>query len=538
MENKKNLWYMDAVFYEINPRTFYDANGDGIGDFAGITLKLDYLKALGVDCIWLTPIYPSPLRDGGYDIADFYGVHPDFGTMEDLAALIKEVHQRDMRIILDLVVNHSSDACAWFREAEADPRSPYRDYYVWSDTDKKYEEARIIFIDTEESNWAWSEKAGAYYWHRFYSHQPDLNYDNPAVRNEMKAIMRHWMNAGIDGFRADAVPYLIEREGTNCENLPETHAYLKELRQLMDEEFPQAILLAEANQWPRDLIPYFADGDEFHMAFHFPIMPRIFKSVALGERSSLVETLRDTPKIPDGCQWCIFLRNHDEVTLEMVTEEDRQLMWRLYAPDMRMRLNLGIRRRLAPLMDGDAQKVELLYALLFSLPGAPIIYYGDEIGMGDDIHLPDRDGVRTPMQWSAHRNAGFSQAEPGQLFLPVIEEGPFGYRKVNVQAQLEDQQSLLSRLKRLILVRKAHPAFSAHAYRIHETVDKAIFMIERENLLCLHNLGAQEKRVVLGTPEFSVLHSSMPALAAGPLVSRELVLAPYAYVWLKEAQEG
>jgi len=527
-----NRWYMNSVFYEINPRTFYDANGDGIGDFEGIAKKLDYLKNMGVDCIWLMPIYPSPLRDGGYDIADFYDVHPDFGTLNDLKDLVENVHQHDMRIILDLVVNHTSNECEWFKQAESDPDSPFRDYYVWSDTDEKYSETRIIFLDTEDSNWTWSETAGMFYWHRFYSHQPDLNYDNPKVRQEMINIMRFWMDLGIDGFRADAVPYLIEREGTNCENLPETHEYLKELRQLMDEEYPEAILLAEANQWPQDLIPYFSNGDEFHMAFHFPIMPRIFKSVALGDNSSLIQTLKDTPVIPDNCQWCTFLRNHDELTLEMVTEEDRQLMWQLYAPEPRMRLNLGIRRRLAPLLEGDTRKIELVYAILFSLPGTPIIYYGDEIGMGDIVQLPDRDGVRTPMQWSAEKNAGFSTADPEKLLLPVIDTGQYRYEKINVQNQLNEDQSLLSRLRSLILTRKAYPVLSTQSYTIKEGAGTGVFILEREEILCLHNLSDESKQIELGEGKYNVLYSSKVDLKTGSSIQNKLILEPYTYAWL------
>lgn len=528
---------MNSVFYEINPRTFYDANGDGIGDFEGIAKKLDYLKSMGVDCIWLMPIYPSPLRDGGYDIADFYDVHPDFGTLSDLKDLVENVHRNDMRIILDLVVNHTSNECEWFKQAESDPDSPFRDYYVWSDTDEKYSGTRIIFLDTEDSNWTWSEKAGMFYWHRFYSHQPDLNYDNPKVRQEMINIMRFWMDLGIDGFRADAVPYLIEREGTNCENLPETHEYLKELRQLMDEEYPEAILLAEANQWPQDLIPYFSDGDEFHMAFHFPIMPRIFKSVALGDNSSLTQTLKDTPVIPDNCQWCTFIRNHDELTLEMVTEEDRQLMWQLYAPEPRMRLNLGIRRRLAPLMEGDIRKIELVYAILFSLPGTPIIYYGDEIGMGDIVQLPDRDGVRTPMQWSAEKNAGFSTADPEKLLLPVIDTGQYRYEKINVQDQLNEDQSLLSRLRSLILIRKAYPVLSTQSYTIKEGAGTGVFILEREGILCLHNLSDESKQIELGEGKYNVLYSSKVDLKSGSSIQKKLILEPYTYAWLIQPGE-
>jgi len=531
----EKAWYQHAVFYEVHTRVFKDSNGDGTGDLRGLQQKLDYIKGLGVDCIWLLPIYPSPLKDDGYDIADYYAVMEDLGTVDDFKELVEAVHARGMRIIADLVVNHTSDQCAWFKAAESDPDSPYHNYYVWSDTDDKYADTRIIFLDTEDSNWTWNEKAGKYYWHRFYSSQPDLNYDNPAVREEMKNIMRFWLDMGIDGFRADAVPYLIEREGTNCENLPETHVYLKELRTVMDEEYPGRILLAEANQWPEDLLPYLADGDEFHMAFHFPIMPRIFKSVAVGECTSLIETLEATPPIPENCQWCTFLRNHDELTLEMVTEEDRQLMWKLYAPEDRMRLNLGIRRRLAPLMDGDMDKVELLYAILFSLPGAAIIYYGDEIGMGDNLWLKDRDGVRTPMQWSAEKNAGFSTADGDSLFQPVIDEGRFGYENVNVANQMKDDQSLLNRLKSLIAVRKAYPLFTGHEYTILYRENPAVFAIVRKGkegqILCLHNVSSEMQEISLDG-DFEAIAGSRDMQGAVEL-NGTVRLKPYRYLWLK-----
>ncbi len=532
---EKGFWYKDAIFYEINPRTFYDSSGDGVGDLKGIEQKLEYIASLGVNCIWLLPIFPSPLKDGGYDIQDYYGIHDDLGSLDDLQNLVTSAHRHGMHIILDLVVNHTSDQCEWFQKAIADKGSPYRDYYVWSDTDEKYQEARIIFIDSEDSNWTWSEEAGQYYWHRFYSSQPDLNYDNPAVRDEMKNIMRFWLDMGIDGFRADAVPYLIEREGTNCENLPETHAYLKEMRQLMDEEYPGKILLAEANQWPDDLIPYFSDGDEFHMAFHFPLMPRIYKSIAKGSRKSLVETLKNTPIIPDSCQWCTFLRNHDELTLEMVTESDRQFLWEAYAPEPRMRLNLGVRRRLAPLMGGNKQKVELLYTLLFSLPGAPIIYYGDEIGMGDDIWLNDRDGVRTPMQWSAEKNAGFSTAPSDKLHLPIIAKDEFSYKKINIKNQIGKGNALLERIRKLIGIRQSHPLFSDQHFTILEDYDEAVFAIQRmsddEIIICFHNLSEQEHSVELDR-NYRFLHGSTNAHNKNGDYSGKIKLAPYSYLWL------
>ena len=529
-------WYKEAIFYEIDPRTYYDSNGDGIGDLQGILKKLDYIKSLGTDCVWLLPIFSSPMKDGGYDIEDYYAIHADLGTVEDLKELIDAIHQCDMRLILDLVVNHTSDQCEWFKKGEADKDSPYHDYYVWSDSDEKYKDTRIIFLDTEKSNWAWSEKAKQYYWHRFYSSQPDLNYDNPAVREEMKNIMRFWLDMGIDGFRADAVPYLYEREGTNCENLPETHIYLKEMRQLMDAEYPDCILLAEANQWPRDLMPYLVDGDEFHMAFNFPVMPRIFKTVASGDNSSLIETLKDTPKIPDDCQWCTFLRNHDELTVEMVTKEDRKLLWDIYAPEKRMRLNLGIRRRLAPLMGGDMHKVELLYAILFSLPGVAIIYYGDEIGMGDNIWLEDRDGVRTPMQWSDGAHAGFTSGEPKELYRPVIDEGEYSFKKINVAQQNAEKGSFLNRLKALVQVRKAHPLFTSQVYTIVNTEQREVFAIQRSNgretILCLHNLTDEQQTVALGKAAYQYLHTSSDQMEREKRYSGEVTLQPFAYSWL------
>ncbi len=423
------LWFKNAVFYEVYARAYKDSDGDGNGDLRGLTQKLDYLRDLGVDCVWLLPIYPSPLRDDGYDIADYYGVLEEYGVMQDFVDLIEAAHARGMKVIADLVLNHTSDQHPWFQAARSDPNSPYRDYYVWTDDPGKYAEARIIFLDFEESNWTYDEVAGQYFWHRFYSSQPDLNYDNPVVREEMKKVIGFWMEKGIDGFRADAVPYLIEREGTNCENLPETHAYLKEVREYVDQNFPGAVLLCEANQWPRDVRPYFGEnGEEFQLAFHFPLMPRIYMSIKSADRSPMVWIMQQTPPIPDNCQWCTFLRNHDELTLEMVTPEERQWMWEQYAPEDRMRLNLGIRRRLAPLLDNDRRKIEMANSLVFTMPGTPIIYYGDEIGMGDNIWLPDRNGVRTPMQWNDGPNAGFSTASQERLYSPVIEGPVYGPR--------------------------------------------------------------------------------------------------------------
>lgn len=536
MLKERTPWYKNAVFYEVSTRAYYDSNSDGIGDIKGVTMKLDYIKQLGVDCIWLLPIFSSPLVDDGYDISDYYNIHPDLGTIADFKELIEETHKRGMHIIADLVVNHTSDQCEWFKQAEADENSPYRDYYVWSDSNQRYADARIIFVDTETSNWSWSEKAQKYYWHRFYACQPDLNYDNPAVREEMKNIMRFWLDMGIDGFRADAVPYLIEREGTTCENLPETHAYLKEMRKLIDEEYPDCILLAEANQWPQDLRPYFANGDEFHMAFQFPLMPRIFKALAKSDSSPIIEILEMTPEIPDSCQWCTFLRNHDELTLEMVTEQDRQFLWDFYAPVKRMRQNLGIRRRLAPLLDGAPRKIELLYAILFSLPGTPIIYYGDEIGMGDNIYLEDRDGVRTPMQWTDEKNAGFSKASEDNLYLPVIKSDQFSYTKINVAMQQADPKSLFHQVRHLLALRKENPIMAEGCYEIlFEEKYPALLTIKRSDgentMLAFHNLSAKVIPIDLKIVEpewknfFDLVHGSL-------INNSKLELSPYAYLWL------
>ena len=535
------LWYKDAILYELYIRAFYDSNGDGHGDLPGVIAKLDYLKDLGVDCIWLLPIYPSPLRDDGYDIADYYGVISEYGKTDDFRALIEEAHARGIRIIADLVLNHTSDQHPWFQKARSDPNSPYRDYYVWSDTDQKYRDTRIIFLDTEDSNWTWDEKAGQYFWHRFYSSQPDLNYDNPEVRQEMKNVMRFWLDMGIDGFRADAVPYLFEREGTNCENLPETHAYLKELRRFMDNNYPGRILLCEANQWPEDLRPYFGDGDEFHMGFHFPIMPRIFMALRREDISPIVWILNRTPPIPETTQWCTFLRNHDELTLEMVTEEERQWMWQEYAPEPRMRLNLGIRRRLAPLLDKDRRKIELANSLLFTLPGSPVLYYGDEIGMGDNIRLPDRDGVRTPMQWENSPNAGFSEAQPDDLYSPVITEEPFGPDRVNVSDQRSDPDSLWSVMRHMIAVRQAHPVFGRGSLVWVDCGNQAVAAYQRlyqeDRLLVINNLSSSKQTVSIPLPGIGPLKpvelltgENLPPTQSDQL---SLSLEPHQYLWLK-----
>jgi maltose alpha-D-glucosyltransferase/alpha-amylase len=495
------LWYKDAVFYEVFVRAFADGNGDGIGDLPGLTGRLDYLQDLGVDCVWMLPIYPSPLRDDGYDIADYYRILPDYGTVEDFSRLVDQAHRRGMRVIADLVPNHTSDQHPWF-QASRDPGHPehqkYRDWYVWSPSDQRYREARIIFIDYEPSNWTWDPVRGEYYWHRFFSHQPDLNYHHPAVQEEMLAVVRSWLKQGIDGFRVDATPYLYEREGTSCENLPETHAYLKRLRAFVDEIAPCTVLLSEANQWPEDVRPYLGEGDEFHMNFHFPLMPRIFLALAKADRSPILEILARTPRIPDTCQWGTFLRCHDELTLEMVTEEERQFLWDYYAPEPRMRLNLGIRRRLAPLLDNDRARLELAYSLLFTLPGSPVIYFGDEIGMGDNIWLHDRDGVRTPMQWSAAPNAGFSQAPAERLYLPLIDDELYGFRHINVEAQRADPGSLLNRLQEMIKVRKAHPTFGRGKIHFLKLASPSVLAYLRtyqdgERILVANNLSAERQ---------------------------------------------
>ncbi|GHG39464.1 MULTISPECIES: maltose alpha-D-glucosyltransferase [Amycolatopsis] len=457
-------WFKGAVFYEVLVRAFADSNGDGTGDLRGLAGRLDYLAWLGIDCLWLPPFYASPLRDGGYDISDFRAVLPEFGSVEDFVFLLNEAHRRGIRVITDLVLNHTSDAHPWFQQSRSEPDGPYGDYYVWSDDDSRYADARIIFVDTETSNWTYDPVRGQFYWHRFFSHQPDLNYENVDVQNAMIDVLRFWLDLGIDGFRLDAVPYLFEQEGTNCENLPRTHEFLKRCRKVVDDEYPGRILLAEANQWPSDVVEYFGDpavgGDECHMAFHFPLMPRIFMAVRRESRFPISEILTQTPEIPSGTQWGIFLRNHDELTLEMVTDEERDYMYAEYAKDPRMKANIGIRRRLAPLLDNDRNQQELFTAMLLSLPGSPVLYYGDEIGMGDNIWLGDRDAVRTPMQWTPDRNAGFSSCDPGRIYLPVIMDPVYGYQGLNVEAQSNNASSLLNWTRRMIEVRKQHHAFA------------------------------------------------------------------------------
>jgi len=536
------LWYKNAVIYEVNVRAFCDSNGDGKGDLVGLTSKLDYLEKLGVNCLWLLPIYPSPLLDDGYDISNYYDVHTDYGNLDDFKQLLEAAHQRGIRIITDLVLNHTSDQHPWFQAARSDPDSPYRDYYVWSDTDQKYSGARIIFLDTENSNWTWDEAAGQYFWHRFYSTQPDLNYDNPAIQEEMKKVMRFWLDMGVDGFRADAVPYLFEREGTNCENLPETHAYLKEIRSLINEQYPGRILLAEANQWPEDVLPYFGKGnDEFHMGFHFPVMPRIYMALRKADRSPLVWIMNRTPPLTETCQWCIFLRNHDELTLEMVTEEERQWMWQEYAPDPRMRLNLGIRRRLAPLLEDDRRKLELVNSLLFTLPGSPIIYYGDEIGMGDNIWLPDRNGVRTPMQWDDSPNAGFSEAPSKDLYIPVIKDEPYDPTHVNVEAQASDPGSLFNLIRRMVAVHKMHKVLGWGSFEwidtTTDTVAAYLRAYQNEKVLVVNNLSSSHQSIRADLP---VSGSVQPIdLMSDSLLPRtnsgwiEIDLESYQYLWLK-----
>jgi maltose alpha-D-glucosyltransferase/alpha-amylase len=461
-------WFKKAVFYEVLVRGFNDANNDGTGDLNGLAERLDYLEWLGVDCLWLLPLYPSPLRDGGYDIADFTDVLPDFGTLEDFSNLVARAHERGIRVIADLVMNHTSEAHPWFRASREDPDGPFGDFYVWSDTDDRYPEARVIFVDTERSNWTWDPVRKQYFWHRFFSHQPDLNYDNPAVQEAMIDVLRFWLDRGIDGFRLDAVPYLFVRDGTNGENLPETHEFLRRVRTIVDAEYDGRVLLAEANQWPSDVVHYFGDpstgGDECHMAFHFPLMPRIFMAVRREQRFPISEIMEQTPAIPSGCQWGIFLRNHDELTLEMVSDHERDYMYSEYARDPRMKANVGIRRRLAPLLENSRRQIELFTGLLLSLPGSPVLYYGDEIGMGDNIWLPDRDGVRTPMQWSVDRNAGFSTTDPGRLYLPVLQDPTYGYMAVNVETQQHQPHSLLQWTRRMLAVRKRHPVFGMGGY--------------------------------------------------------------------------
>jgi maltose alpha-D-glucosyltransferase / alpha-amylase len=491
-------WYQRAVFYEVAVRGFFDSDGDGFGDFKGLTQKLDYLEWLGVDCLWLLPFYQSPLRDGGYDISGFLTVLPESGRVDDVAEFMTQAHRRGIRVIADMVMNHTSDAHPWFQESRQDRTNPKADWYVWSDDNERWSEARVIFVDSEPSNWTWDPQREQFFWHRFFHHQPDLNYDNPDVADAMLDVVRFWLDLGLDGFRLDAVPYLFERDGTNGENLPETHEYLRRVRKTVDAEFPGRVLLAEANQWPSDVVDYFGAGDECHMCFHFPLMPRMFMAVRKEQRHPITEILAQTPEIPDGAQWGIFLRNHDELTLEMVTDDERDYMYTEYASDPRMKLNLGIRRRLFPLLDNDEGKAELFHAMLFSMPGSPVMYYGDEIGMGDNIYLGDRDGVRTPMQWNPDRNAGFSTADFARLFLPPLMDPVYGFQAVNVEAQQRDPSSFLQWLRRMLAVRKQHPVLAMGEFEVLHAENPSVLAYlrrgigddgEEDIVLCVNNLS-------------------------------------------------
>ncbi|HTQ33069.1 MAG TPA: maltose alpha-D-glucosyltransferase [Stellaceae bacterium] len=534
------LWYKDAVIYQLHVKSFFDSNNDGVGDFPGLLQKLDYIQSLGVNAIWLLPFYPSPRRDDGYDIADYRGVHPDYGTLADFKRVVAGAHERDIRVITELVINHTSDQHAWFQRARtAKPGSAARNYYVWSDHDDAYADTRIIFVDTEKSNWTWDDTAKAYYWHRFYSHQPDLNFDNPRVLHEVLGIMRFWLDLGVDGLRLDAVPYLVEREGTNNENLPETHAILKKLRTALDDYAPGRMLLAEANQWPEDAKEYFGDGDECHMSFHFPLMPRMYMAIAQEDRFPISDIIRQTPAIPDNCQWAIFLRNHDELTLEMVTDKERDLLWSTYAADRRARLNLGIRRRLAPLLEHDRNRIELMNMLLLTMPGTPVIYYGDELGMGDNYHLGDRDGVRTPMQWSPDRNGGFSRAIPENLVLPSIMNPVYGYEVINVEAQAGDQYSQLNWMRRMLTVRRRHKAFGRGGLRFLYPGNRKVLAylreFEDETILCVCNVSRVIQAVELDLSVFAgripvdlTGGSTFPPIGQLPYL---LTLPPFAFYW-------
>jgi maltose alpha-D-glucosyltransferase / alpha-amylase len=540
--NEDRLWYKDAVIYQTHVKAFRDGNADGYGDFRGLIEKLDYIYQLGVDTVWLLPFYPSPLKDDGYDIASYESIHPTYGSVEDFRAFLDKAHEKGIRVMTELVVNHTSDQHPWFQRARQAPKgSPERNWYVWSDDPNKYAGTRIIFTDTETSNWTWDPVAQQFFWHRFFHHQPDLNFDNPEVVQAIINVMRFWLRMGVDGLRLDAVPYLIEREGTNCENLPETHQVLKTLRRAMDEEFPGRIFLGEANQWPPDVRPYFGDGDECHMAFHFPVMPRMYMALRKEDRIPIVDIMKQTPSIPPECQWAIFLRNHDELTLEMVTDEERDYMYREYAKDPRMRINVGIRRRLAPLMDNGRRQMELMNALLMSMPGTPIIYYGDEIGMGDNVYLGDRNGVRTPMQWTPDRNAGFSEADSAALYAPVIVDAPYGYQGVNVAAQERTATSLLRWMRRLIAVRRRFKAFGRGTWEPLEAHNRRVLVFlrryEEETILCVNNLSRFAQYVELDLTEFKggtpiELWSNSPFPPVGELPYL-FTLGPHNFLWFQ-----
>jgi maltose alpha-D-glucosyltransferase/alpha-amylase len=542
---REPLWWRDAVVYQLHPKSFMDANDDGIGDFPGLIAKLDHVAGLGVDAIWLLPFYPSPLKDDGYDISDYTGVNPDYGRLGDFRRFVAEAHARGLKVITELVVNHTSSDHPWFQAARrAPPGSRERDMYVWSDDDKKYAGTRIIFCDTETSNWTWDPVAKAYFWHRFYSHQPDLNFDNPRVLATVLRVMRFWLDMGVDGLRLDAVPYLIEREGTTNENLPETHSVLKRIRTELDRRYPNRLLLAEANMWPEDVQQYFGGGDECHMCFHFPLMPRMYMAVAQEDRFPITDILRQTPDIPEGCQWAIFLRNHDELTLEMVTDSERDALWTVYAADRRARINLGIRRRLAPLMERDRRRIELMNGLLLSMPGTPVIYYGDEIGMGDNVYLRDRDGVRTPMQWSPDRNGGFSRADPAALVLPPIQDPLYGFQAVNVESQIRDSSSLLNWTRRMLAVRKRTRAFGRGAMRLLYPGNRKVLAYLREHegdvVLCVFNLSRAAQAVELDLTEMAgrVPVEMLGGTAFPPvgMLPYQVTLPPYGFHWFVLAQ--
>lgn len=530
-------WYQKAVYYEVSVQAFFDGNNDGVGDLAGLTSKLEYLAALGVDCLWLLPIYPSPMKDDGYDIQDYCSIRPNLGTLDEFKTLIAEAHRQNLKIILDLVMNHTSDEHPWFKSARMDRHSPFHDYYVWSETDQKYADAGIIFVDVEKSNWSWNEATGEYYWHRFYACQPDLNYDNPKVKAEIFNVVKFWLDLGIDGFRVDAVPYLIERDGTLCENLPETHAILKELRQFVSDNYSEKVLICEANLAPWDVRQYMGEGDEFHIAFNFPLMPRLFLALRKEDAGQIRNTIEQLPAIPEGCQWGTFLRNHDELTLALLNEEERQYMWKEYAGDTRYYSNIGIRKRLAHLLENDQRRIALAYSLLFSLPGAPFIYYGDEIGMGDNVELFDRNGLRTPMQWMNSRNGGFSQAD--QLFAPIVDHPAVDTTRVNVADQMARQDSLWHVLRDMIRIRKNQRAFSCQDIEWLETTFPQVAMYIRgtgeEKVLAVHNLGNQTVTLKVSHDFFCI--AELHDLISGKPISCSkgecsLTLAPYQYLWL------
>jgi maltose alpha-D-glucosyltransferase / alpha-amylase len=535
------LWYKDAVIYQLHVRTFCDSNADGIGDFAGLTQRLGYLQEFGITAIWVLPFYPSPLRDDGYDIADYTSVHASYGSLEDFKTFLRAAHARGIRVIIEMVLNHTSEQHPWFKEARSSRENPKRDWYVWSETDDRYQGVPIVFVNTETSNWAWDPISKSYYWHRFFTHQPDLNFDNPAVFEAIWDVMKFWLDLGVDGFRLDAVPYLVEREGTLCENLPETHAIIRDYRKRLDLSYPGTLLLAEANQWPANVRAYFGNGDEFHAAFHFPLMPRMFMAVKLEDRKPIIEILQQTPEIPESCQWFIFLRNHDELTLEMVTDDERDYMYDEYAMDKSMRIYRGIRRRLAPMMNNDRRRIELLNGLLMSMPGTPILYYGDEIGMGDNIYLGDRNGVRTPMQWNGSSNAGFSSADPERLCAPVISNVVYGHQAVNVDAQERSEHSLLRWMKSLVQLRNSFPVFSRGTIQFlnpsNHRVLAYIRQLAGETVLVVNNLSSSAQAVELDVQRYKGYvpiemfgRNLFPRFGNLPYL---LTLGPYQFYWFR-----